>query len=133
MCRSLVDSSTFEKNMQEVYIMATKTKRDYINEYIDLSGCRLTEDEADRLIDVINNIDVLTGQSHDYKEIEHGWYSGGRFVRTTITRYTLCYDRGRIYINEHQESEDDDGGSFKLDRDHTSAREILKLLNRTIR
>ncbi len=103
--------------------MATKEARDYIAQYIPLDGARLSDSDAELLIDFIDNIN-----SYDTvvkEQTESGWYSGGNYTRKTRDEYIVNSDYTITHISSYR---DDDGQNGEYSIEITSARDIINTL-----
>lgn len=105
---------------------AKKRLREHIGEYLDVSGARLTDDEAIRLGKFIDEYDesyegrtVTRTRSHD------GWSSEGKYTRRETFTDTFTDDVGLRQTYEYQ---DDDGQSGTSSNEIRDARGILNWL-----
>jgi len=100
-----------------------KNLRKHIGEHLDVSGARLTDDEATVLGEFIDEYDekhrdriVTRKHSHD------GWSSDGKYTRTTTSTDTFTNDIG---IRQDSSYVDDDGQTDSSSRTIKDARGIL--------
>ncbi len=102
-------------------------KKQNISQYVDLANGRYTDDEIDRLIDLVNNRNKYNGKSKTIKNSYDSWSSDGKYTRDEETTYIFQNKPDGICIKEDYQFFDDDGHSGKTETEHRSAREILKL------
>lgn len=100
--------------------------REYIGQHLDVSGTRLSDYQAQRLVDFIDNYDQYRGRSFTKNSSHRGWGSGGRYVRSETTVDTFTETVG---IHREYSYQDDDGQSETHNRSITSARGILDWLD----
>lgn len=106
--------------------MTRQQAREYIERYMDVSGCRFSESDAEKLMEIIDRREELNGKRKTRVRHEYDRYSGGSYCRTIETTYTFVYENGRISILVEEYSEDDDDGQTHLWKNElTSARDIL--------
>ncbi len=100
-----------------------KRLRERIGEQLDLSGVRLTDDEAVFLSDFIDEYDEkYRGRRETRTRSYPGWSSDGRYVRTEKVTDTFTDEVG---IRTDQEYWDDDGHSGQSTHYIKDARGIL--------
>lgn len=100
-----------------------KRFRERIGEHLDLSGARLTDDEAVFLSDFIDEYDEKhRGRREPRTRSYPGWSSDGKYVRTERVTVTFTDEVG---IRTDREYWDDDGQSGHSTHDITDARGIL--------
>jgi hypothetical protein len=100
-----------------------KQFRDYIGEHLDVSGTRLTDDEAGFLKDFIDDYDeTYRGKSETRTSSHVGWSSDGKFTRTEEFTDTFTEDIG---IRRDYRYLDDDGQSGETSDQIKDARGIL--------
>ena len=97
--------------------------RDYIGEHLEVSGTRLTDDEAGFLKDFIGDYDeTYRGRSETRRSSHDGWSSDGKLTRTEEFTDTFTDDIGiRRDYNYH----DDDGQNGESSAEIKDARGIL--------
>lgn len=84
-----------------------KRLRERIGEHIDVSGTRMSDDEATFLAGVIDNYDEqYRGESSTKTSSFTGWSSDGKYTRTETRSHTFTDDIG---IREDYKYQDDDG------------------------
>ena len=84
-----------------------KRLRERIGQHIDVSGTRMSDDEATLLADVIDNYDEqYRGDSSTKTSTFTGWSSDGKYTRTETRTHTFTDDVG---IRVDYEYHDDDG------------------------
>lgn len=100
-----------------------KQLRSHIGDYLDVSGTRMTDDEASFLGDFIDNYeDDYKGKSETHTHTFRDWCSDGRYTREETTTHTFTDTPG---IHEDYSYKDDDGQSGSSSNDITDARGIL--------
>ncbi|NYG55287.1 hypothetical protein [Nocardioides perillae] len=103
-----------------------KRLRDRIGESLDVSGTRLTDDEARRLSDFLDEYDnKYRGRSRSRTTSHTGWSSDGKFIRKETFTDTFTDEPG---IRQDYEYHDDDGQHGASSREVTDARGILNWL-----
>ncbi|KAF2412533.1 hypothetical protein B1729_14570 [Microbacterium sp. B35-04] len=100
--------------------------RDYIGQYLDVSGSRLSDYQAQRLVDFIENYDKYRGQSFTKKRSTPGWGSDGRYERTEIIIDTFT---DAVGIQRETLHRYDDGQEDRYAENITTARGILDWLD----
>ena len=103
--------------------MASKEDREYIGRYIDIEGTRLSDDDAELLIDFIDNINSYNDIVKERRET--GISSEGKFTRIIRDEYIVNGDYTITHINSDR---DDDGQTGGYTEELTSAREIVDVL-----
>ena len=109
--------------------MERKEKKEYISEYIDLGNGRFSDDEIEKLYDLVENRDSYDGCSNRSVKYDEGVLSSdGRFKTTETITYTFMYDGRRIWIREtiHFVAEGEDPTEYSID--HETGREILRVI-----
>jgi hypothetical protein len=100
-----------------------KRLRERIGGHIDVSGARLTDDEAQFLGDLVDNYDdEYRGRSETRTKSFTGWSSDGRFTRDETYTDTFTDDVG---IRTDYSYQDDDGQSGESSTEINDARGIL--------
>jgi hypothetical protein len=100
-----------------------KRLRDHVGEHLDVSGARLTDDEAAFLSDFVDEYDEkYRGRTDSRTTSYDGWSSDGKYTRTETFTDTFTDDVG---IRRHHEYRDDDGQSGTSSNEITDARGIL--------
>jgi hypothetical protein len=100
-----------------------KKLRDHIGEHLDVSGARLSDDEAVFLRDFIDEYDeTYKGWSETRKSSHDGWSSDGKFTRWEEFTETFTDDIG---IRQDYSYRDDDGQNGASSREIKDARGIL--------
>ncbi len=100
-----------------------KRLRDFIGEHVDVSGARLTDEEARSLADFIQDYDeTYRGRSESRRTSHSGWSSDGKFVRTEEFTDTFTDEIG---IRQDYAYHDDDGQSGESSSHIKDARGIL--------
>lgn len=97
--------------------------RAYIGERLDVSGTRLTDDEAIFLSDFVDKYDeTYRGRSETRTTSRDGWSSDGKYTRRETFTDTFTDDVG---IRQDYEYQDDDGQGGRSTTVITDARGIL--------
>ncbi|MFE9442934.1 hypothetical protein ACFYO2_28975 [Streptomyces sp. NPDC006602] len=97
--------------------------RDYIGERLDVSGTRLTDDEATFLSDFLDAYDeTYKGRTETRTTSRDCWSSDGKYTRRETFTDTFTDDVG---IRQDYEYQDDDGQSGSSTNVITDARGIL--------
>ncbi|WP_329359775.1 hypothetical protein [Streptomyces anulatus] len=97
--------------------------RDYIGEHLNLSGTRLTDDEATFLGDFLDKYDTTyKGRTETRNRKRAGWSSDGKYVRHETFTDTFTDEVG---IRQDYEFQDDDGQSGTSTNVITDARGVL--------
>lgn len=100
-----------------------KRIRDRIGEHLDVSGARLTDDEAAFLEDFVDTYDETYRGTSDTRTSTHdGWSSDGKFTRTEEWTDTFTDDIG---IRQDYAYHDDDGQSGESSTEIKDARGVL--------
>lgn len=99
--------------------------REHIGKHVDVSGTRLTDDEAQRLAEFIDDYDSRRGQSHTRRESHDGWSSDGKFTRREEYIDTFTDEVG---IRKDYSYQDDDGQTGSETTEIKDARGILNWL-----
>jgi hypothetical protein len=100
-----------------------KKLREYISEHLDVSGARLTDDEALFLRDFIDEYDeTYKGRSETRKSRHAGWSSDGKYIRWFEWTDTFTDDIG---IRQDSAYRDDDGQGGASSREIKDARGVL--------
>lgn len=100
-----------------------KRLRDHIGEHLDVSSTRLTDEEAEFLVDFIDNYDEThQGHSETRTSSHTGWSSDGKFTRKEEFTDTFTDDIG---IRQDYSYSDDDGQSGESSSEIRDARGIL--------
>lgn len=99
--------------------------RERIGEHLDVSHTRLTDDEAKRLVDFIDNYDSYRGRSETRTESHDGWGSDGKY--TQREEYTDTFT-DEVGIREDYSYQNDDGTGGGWSTDIRDARGILDRL-----
>lgn len=102
-----------------------KRLREKIGEHLDVSGTRMTDDEATLLGDFLDNYDQYRGQSFTETHSHDGWCSDGKFTRTETDGYTFTENPG---IRHDYEYHDDDSQSSATSTLISDARGVLNFL-----
>jgi hypothetical protein len=103
-----------------------KRIRGQIGEHLDVSGARLTDEEAVVLKQFIDDYDeVYRGKSNTRRTSHDGWSSDGKFTRTEEFTDTFTDDIG---IRRHYKYHDDDGQSGESTTEIKDARGVLNWL-----
>jgi len=100
--------------------------RDYIGQHLDLTGTRLSDDQAQRLVNFIDDYDQYRGRSFTENSSRSGWSSDGRYTRneTVVDTFT-----DTVGIHREQHYRDDDGQEGSHAQNITNARGILDWLD----
>src|SRR5690625_3152040 len=97
-----------------------KRLRERIGEHLDVSGARLTDDEALQLADLVDNYENYRGQSETRTSSYDGWSSDGKYTREVTVTHTFTDDVG---IRTDSSYRDDDGQERRVKhRDEGRAR-----------
>ena len=100
-----------------------KKLRERIGEHIDVSGARLTDDEAEFLSDFVDGYnDEYRGRSETRTNSFTGWSSDGKYTRDETFTDTFTDDVG---IRADYSYQDDDGQSGESSTNIKDARGIL--------
>ena len=100
-----------------------KKIRNHIGEHLDVSGARLTDDEAVFLRDFVDEYDELhKGRSETRTRSYDGWSSDGKHTREETFTETFTDDVG---IRTDYSYRDDDGQSGESSNEVKDARGIL--------
>lgn len=100
-----------------------KRIRDYVGEHLDVSGTRLTDDEAVFLSDFVDKYeDAYKGHSETRTSSHVGWSSDGKYRREETTTHTFPDDVG---IRTDYSYQDDDGQSGESSTKIKDARGVL--------
>lgn len=100
-----------------------KRLRDRIGGHIDVSGARLTDDEAQFLGDFVDQYDVeYRGKSETRTKSFSGWSSDGKYTRDETYTDTFTDDVG---IRADYSYQDDDGQAGESSAEIKDARGIL--------
>jgi hypothetical protein len=103
-----------------------KRLREHIGEYLDVSGARLTDDEAVILSQFIDEYDVkYRGRAKTRTTSRAAWSSDGKYTRQETFTETLTDEVG---IRNDYEYQDDDGQSGTSTSQVRDARGILNWL-----
>ena len=102
-----------------------KRLRERIGEHLDVSGARLTDDEALQLADLVDNYENYRGQSETRTSSYDGWSSDGKYTREVTVTHTFTDDVG---IRTDSSYRDDDGQSGESSTETKDARGILNWL-----
>ncbi|MEV4536246.1 hypothetical protein AB0J82_20875 [Asanoa sp. NPDC049518] len=103
-----------------------KRLRDRIGEHLDVSGARLTDDEATRLATFVDEYDeTYKGRTETRTRSRDGWSSDGKYRRRETITDTFTDDVG---IRREYEYQDDDGQSGGSSNEIRDARGILNWL-----
>ena len=102
--------------------------RDFIGRFIDLSGVRLKDDEAEELARYCYDSGEWNGLSETRSSKHTGWCSDGKYEREERSTYTICAGDEAFSIEERYECHDDDGYTDSANISHTNARDILSLM-----
>lgn len=103
-----------------------KRIRDYIGEHLDVSGTRLTDDEAIQLRDFIDQYDEsYKGRSETRRSSHAGWSSDGKYTRTEEFTDSFTDEVG---LRRDYGYHDDDGQSGESSHVVRDARGILNWL-----
>lgn len=106
---------------------AEKTRmRDYIGQHLDLSGTRLSDYQAQRLVEFIDSYDQYRGKSFTTRRTHRGFSSDGRYERqmTTVDTFT-----GVVGIHREYSYRDDDGEEGGYSEEIRTARGVLEWLD----
>lgn len=101
--------------------MATQEERDYLSQYIDISGSRLSGDDVQLLMNFINSVGNTAKKTRSYSS----WYSGGRYSGTETDVYVIEDDYTISHYNSYA---DDDGDKGSCTQSYSNAREIINIL-----
>lgn len=100
-----------------------KRLRERIGEHLDVTGARLTDDEATLLGDFVDEYDEKHRGRTETRNASHtGWSSDGQYTRRETFTDTFTDDIG---IRQDYEYEDDDGQRGASSSAITDARGIL--------
>jgi hypothetical protein len=99
--------------------------REHIGKHVDVSGTRLTDDEAQRLAKFIDDYDSHRGQSRTRTWSSDGWSSDGKYTRQHRQTDTFTEEVG---IRQDYSYQDDDGQTDSSFTEITDARGILNRL-----
>lgn len=99
-----------------------KRLRAHIGEHIDVSGARLTDDEAQFLGELVDNYDEYRGRSETRSRSFTGSSSDGKYTRDETYTDTFTDDVGIRADYSYKDDDGQTGGSSKEIRD---ARGIL--------
>jgi hypothetical protein len=100
--------------------------RNYIGEHLDLAGTRLSDFQAQRLVDFIDNYDQYRGRSFERNSTHRGFSSEGRYVRSDTVLDTFT---DAVGIHRDTYHRYDDGQEDHFPEDITTARGILDWLD----
>ncbi|MEA9986070.1 hypothetical protein [Subtercola sp. RTI3] len=103
-----------------------KRLRAHVGEHLDISGARLTDDEAEQLADFVDNYDEFRGRSDTRTSTHVGWSSEGKYTREETYTDTFTHDVG---IRTDYSYQDDDGQTGESSNNVTDARGVLNWLN----
>jgi hypothetical protein len=100
--------------------------RGYIGQHLDVSGTRLSDYQAQRLVDFIDDYDQYRGRSFTKNSTHTGWSSDGRYVRseTIVDTFTDA-----VGIHREHSYRDDDGQEGSHAQIIATARGILDWLD----
>ena len=101
-----------------------KRLREHIGEHLDVSGARLSDDEAEELAYLIDNYDEYRGQSQTRTRSHVDWSSDGKYTREETWTETFTDNVG---IRTDYSYQDDDGQSDKASAEISDARGMLNL------
>jgi hypothetical protein len=103
-----------------------KRIRDHIGEHLDVSGARLTDDEAVLLCGFVDEYDeAYKGRSETRTRSFDSWSSDGKYTRTETFTDTFTDDVG---IRSEYSYKDDDGQSGESNTEIRDARGVLNWL-----
>ena len=105
-------------------------KRERISQKLDLSGCRLKDDEVERLHDFVTNGEKYDGQTKTKKTRKTDWDHDGKYERQTIDTFTIRNTSDRCGIDCHSETYDDGSLTYSGNSFFGKARDVLSILNR---
>ena len=121
---SSVDIKSYRDDARrEVDRNEKKKLRDHIGEHLDISGARLSDDEAVFLRDFVDDYDEThKGRSETRTRSHDGWSSDGKYTRVETFTDTFTDDVG---IRTDYSYRDDDGQTGGSSTDIKDARGIL--------
>lgn len=100
-----------------------KKLREHIGEHLDVSGARLTDDDATFLGDFVDNYDEnYKGQSESRTRTFDSWSSDGKYTRTE--EYTDTFPE-EVGVRRECSYHDDDGQSGGSSTEIRDARGVL--------
>lgn len=103
-----------------------KQLRDKIGEHLDVSGTRMTDEEAASLGEFVDNYDKeYRGHTETQTTSHTGWSSDGKYTRKETFTETFTDDMALRYDSSYQ---DDDGQSGTSSTETKDARSILNWL-----
>jgi len=103
-----------------------KLLRERIGVHLDVSGTRLSDDEALELSEFIENYDSsYKGKSVTFRNRTTGFSSDGKYVRNEVSTYTFTDE---MRIRKEYSYEDDDGQSDGTTTYIRDARGVLNWL-----
>ena len=105
-----------------------KEKKSVIGKALDLANGRYTDEEVNRLYDIVQNPKAYNGKTKTQKRSFRDFSSGGRYTRYEETQRVLRSDERGVRIEEQYKYHDDDGQSGGYKREYSRGREILNLL-----
>src|SRR5699024_4641913 len=102
-----------------------KRLRERIGEDLDVSGARLTDDEALQLADLVDNYENYRGQSETRTSSYDGWSSDGKYTREVTVTHPFTDEAGIRTDSSYRDDDGKSGGSSTAAKD---ARGILHRL-----
>lgn len=105
-----------------------KRLRDRIGEHLDVSGTRLTDDEAILLDDFVSDYDrKYRGQTKTQTSSHTGFSSDGKYIRSETSTDTFTDD---MSLRQDHNYQDDDGQSGSTSTETRDARTIVNWLQK---
>jgi hypothetical protein len=105
-----------------------KRLREHIGEHLDVSGTRLTDDEAQQLGRFVDSYDDHRGKSETRTTKRQAWSSDGKYVREETYTDTFTDEVG---IRTDYSYQDDDGQSDSSSTEIRDARGVLNWLKKS--
>lgn len=116
--------------------MDRKTKKELkeeIGKYIELGNGRFKDEEIETLHDLVSNREEYDGKTKTIKNDFIDRSSDGKYYREEETTFTIKGEEESIYIEENYQYHDDDGQRGGYNKNHNTARDILRLLKILLR
>ncbi|MCR5836952.1 MAG: hypothetical protein K6G88_10645 [Lachnospiraceae bacterium] len=110
--------------------MNKKEKKKVISERIDLANGRFKDSEVDLLYDMVTNTDDYNGKSKTIKNSFTSFCSDGKYTRNEETNYNIFADSESVKIREEYSYNDDDGQTGSFEKEHTTGRDIVNVMNK---
>ena len=100
-----------------------KRIRDRIGQHLDVSGTRMSDEEASFLDNLIENYDSYRGTSQTRRRSHKSFSSDGKYTRTEESTYTFTDDVG--IRHDYKYYDDDDGQTGESSSVIKDARGVL--------